>query len=291
EVDHSKDDETQVPYVIGVVTMALVLSTAAVGLRLLTRIRILHTFGPDDAFMAVAQLLTIGSAISIYAECQHGMGRHFWLMRDGEYIPYMKSFYTSIILYNLGLCVVKMSILLQYRRIFTYTLVQHLTAIGLVFEGCWTITLSLVLPLSCIPAAAFWDPSVQGRCIDSLTIWYVMAAVNLVTDFLTFSMPMPVIKSLQLPSRQKVMLTVVFCLGFFTCIISVYRITTLKTAAASSDPTWDNTSAAIWSLLELCIGVLAACLPTLKPLFAMLLPRLFKSTTSGRRSRPSKYGM
>lgn len=125
-----------------------------------------------------------------------------------------KSFYASIILYNIGLCVVKMSILLQYRRIFTYTLVQRLTAIGLIFEGCWTITLSLVLPLSCIPVAAFWDPSVSGRCIDSLTIWYVMAAINLVTDFLTFSMPLPVIKSLQLPNRQKIMLTGVFCLGF-----------------------------------------------------------------------------
>lgn len=66
-VDHNKDDETQLPYVIGIVTMALVLSTAAVILRLVTRARILHTFGPDDAFMAAAQILTIGSAIAIYA--------------------------------------------------------------------------------------------------------------------------------------------------------------------------------------------------------------------------------
>lgn len=65
-----------------------------------------------------------------------------------------------------------------------------------------------------------------------------------------------------------------------TCIISVYRITTLKAAADSVDPAWDNTDAAVWSLLELSIGVLAACLPTLKPLFAMALPRLFGSSSS-----------
>lgn len=44
----------------------------------------------------------------------------------------------------------------------------------------------------------------------------------------------------------------------------------------------------MWSLLELSIGVLAACLPTLKPLFALALPRLFRSTlanlsSAGRR--------
>lgn len=67
-----------------------------------------------------------------------------------------------------------------------------------------------------------------------------------------------------------------------TCIISVYRITTLRAASDSPDPTWDNTDAAVWSVLELSMGVLAACLPTLKPLLAPLLPRLFKSSTAGR---------
>lgn len=74
-----------------------------------------------------------------------------------------------------------------------------------------------------------------------------------------------------------------------TCIISVYRITTLSAAANSTDSTWDNVDAAVWSLLELSIGVLAACLPTLKPLFALALPRLFRSTlanlSSGRRQQ------
>lgn len=55
---------------------------------------------------------------------------------------------------------------------------------------------------------------------------------------------------------------------------------TLKTAAHTGDATWDNTDAAVWSYIELTIGVLAASLPTLKPLFALMLPRLFKSSTT-----------
>lgn len=57
---------------------------------------------------------------------------------------------------------------------------------------------------------------------------------------------------------------------------------TLKVAGESTDPSWDNTDAAVWSFIELSIGVLAACLPTLRPLFALIMPRFFKSTLSGR---------
>lgn len=55
---------------------------------------------------------------------------------------------------------------------------------------------------------------------------------------------------------------------------------TLRVAARSGDATWDNTDAAVWSYIELAIGILAASLPTLKPLFARMLPSLFKSTTT-----------
>lgn len=126
----------------------------------------------------------------------------------------MKSFYASIVIYNVATCVVKMSILLQYRRIFSGPVMQKLTAIGLVFEGCWSVTLSVLLPNVCNPVSSFWDPAVPGTCLNQLAIWYVMASVNLVTDFVVFSMPLPVIKNLQLPKKQKVMLMGVFCLGF-----------------------------------------------------------------------------
>lgn len=135
-------------------------------------------------------------------------------MQSEDYTPYMKSFYASVITYNVGVCVVKISIMLQYRRIFTGPVMQKMTMALLIFESCWATTLSILLPLVCNPVAMFWDTSVEGTCLDQLSIWYVMASINLVTDFVVFSMPLPVIKSLQLPRRQKIMLMGVFCLGF-----------------------------------------------------------------------------
>jgi hypothetical protein len=153
------------------------------------------------------------------------------MMPDEHFVPYMKvghpvrhqsydsdtnkgqSFYSSIAVYNVAVCLTKISILLQYKRIFSNTILKKIIIFGLCFLTCWGITLSFLLPMVCMPVAAFWDPNVKGFCLDNATIWYVMAGVNVVTDFAVFTMPIPVISSLQLPKKQKAMLLIVFTLG------------------------------------------------------------------------------
>lgn len=148
------------------------------------------------------------------SETAYGLGRHSWVMLPENLIPYLKSFFASIIVYNVGTCILKLSILLQIRRIFRSPLMQKLALAGLIFEGLWALVLSILLPLVCTPMAAFWDSSIKGKCVNQLAVWYVMAAINLATDFIVFSMPLPVIRSLQIPKKQKLMLMGVFCLGF-----------------------------------------------------------------------------
>jgi hypothetical protein len=69
-----------------------------------------------------------------------------------------------------------------------------------------------------------------------------------------------------------------------TCAISIYRIQTLRIASTTQDPTWDNAGAATWSFLELTVGVLAACLPTLRPIFVKTLRRQFGAAASDSKS-------
>ena len=83
----------------------------------------------------------------------------------------------------------------------------------LIFILAWTVTLSVLLPLVCFPVARFWETSLPGTCVDQLAVWYVMAGVNIITDAAIFVIPLPVIKSLQLPTKQKMLLVVVFGLG------------------------------------------------------------------------------
>ncbi|KAH8907368.1 hypothetical protein BR93DRAFT_911223 [Coniochaeta sp. PMI_546] len=289
--DHSLDSQSRFGEIVTVLAVFSVLSTAAVALRVFARWRLLHTFGLDDAVMMLAQCLAIGTAVCEGLEARYGLGRHQWIFRQEDRVPYMQAFYASVVAYNVGLCLVKLSILLQYRRIFVGSRIQHLILVLLVLFGAWTIALTFLLSLVCVPVAKFWDPTVGGHCLNELVIWYVVAGINLVTDFIVCGIPLPVISHLHLPRRQKLMLVAVFCLGFFTCIISIIRIPTLSVAAKTQDGTWDNVNAAIWSFLELNIAILAACLPTLRPILVKIMPRIFGSRSSDDPTdRPSGTG-
>ncbi|KAL5584177.1 hypothetical protein FOVSG1_015528 [Fusarium oxysporum f. sp. vasinfectum] len=270
------------------VTFSIV-SATAVALRTYIRSRVLHSFGRDDGFMVTAQMLTLGAAVAIGLENKYGLGYHTWEQPTSAYVPYMKSFYASVVVYNIATCLVKTGILFQYRRVFALPTIQRITLYGIIFMVAWTVVIAFLNILVCVPVAKFWDSNLPGRCLDPLTIWYAVAGFNLVTDIAIFCLPLPVIKSLNLPQRQKIMLFAIFSLGFFTCVISIYRIRTLKTAASTKDPNWDNVDAAIWSFLEVTIAIITACLPTLRPLFSRLVPRKFASSF-GRSNRPSNYG-
>ncbi|KAH7119417.1 hypothetical protein B0J13DRAFT_513402 [Dactylonectria estremocensis] len=288
-VNHSLDGESRSAEICIILSIFCLLSTIAVVLRSYIRLVLLRAFGFDDRIMVVAQLLTIGTAVAIGVETKYGLGFHTWLQPQEQFIPYMQAFYSSVVIYNIAMCAVKIAILLQYRRIFAVRIMQFITFYGVVFMTAWTITLCFLLTLTCIPVAKFWDSTISGRCLNSLIIWYVMAGFNLATDVAIFCLPLPMIRSLQLPRKQKIMLFVIFCLGFFTCIISIIRIQTLKIAASTEDPNWDNVDAAIWSFLELNIAIIATCLPTLRPIFSKMMPRLFGSSL-GRSQRRSGYG-
>ncbi|KAK4159614.1 hypothetical protein QBC43DRAFT_272187 [Cladorrhinum sp. PSN259] len=297
------DGESRAATVIAILSVVTILSTLVVSLRCYCRAVILGNFGLDDALIIPAQILTIATAIAIGLEAKYGLGRHIWTMPDEHYVPYMKSFYCSIIFYNVGVSLTKISILLQYKRIFPNTIpvLPTIIKVGLVILILWATTLCFLLPMVCMPVAAFWDPDVKGSCLDQATIWYVMAAFNVATDFAVFTIPIPIISSLHLPIRQRAMLFVVFTIGIFPCAISIYRIRTLHAAATSTDPTWDNVGAATFSFLELSVGVIAICLPPLRPMLIRFMPRVFGTLlntgsrsgagpTSGRRVSYAPFG-
>jgi len=186
--------------------------------------------------------------------------------------------------YNAAQIMTKMSFLFQYRRIFqeggrTRVICLYL----IIFLGLWGVTQEVLVCFSCQPISVF-IPSQAAVCIDSLTIWYLTSIMNIITDFIVFMVPMPAIRSLQLPRRQKLLVISIFCLGFFTCIISIVRLFTLRAAINTSDPTWDNVPSAYWSIVELNCGILCASLPPLRPLLRHFGLAGLSNRSSGRRS-------
>src|SRR5690242_4996693 len=133
-----------------------------------------------------------------------------------------------MLIYNLAQIITKMSFLFQYRRIFDSGGRTRLVCLYLlVFLGLWGITQSVLVAFACVPTSLF-IPSQVPICLDSLSIYYLTSIMNIITDFIIFTVPLPAIGGLHLPLRQKVLVMLIFCLGFFTCAISIVRLFTLR---------------------------------------------------------------
>jgi len=59
------------------------------------------------------------------------------------------------------------------------------------------------------------------------------------------------------------------------------RLHSLYVIGRSTDVTWDNVGAATWSAVELNVGIVCACLPTMRPLINAISPKLLDSTRRG----------
>ncbi|KAG9816482.1 hypothetical protein KCU68_g18832, partial [Aureobasidium melanogenum] len=204
---------------------------------------------------------------------------------------FSKAFWASVPVYQASLCLTKISILLQYRRVFVGSDIQRviLGSIGvIVVYGLWSVFSTAFM---CTPVAYFWDRSISGHCLSRLGVWFANASINIITDVVICLMPVPVLNRLRLPRKQKYALIGVFSLGLFVCLTSILRLKALYDISVSTDITWDNTPAAYWSSLECNFSIVAACLPMLRKTITRFFPRIFSSSSnpdSNHRYLPSR---
>lgn len=219
--------------------------------------------------------------------------------------------------YYLSLTFTKVSILLQYLRIFppgsqsNRFRMMCFAVLGLVsVYGAWTFFGSI---FECWPIPYFWDKSIDGHCMNQYIVWFFNAGVNIATDFIIVILPIAQIRQLNLPKRQKRLLIIVFGLaGLYVpsrdlvliflrngctrsdqdvltsyacsvCIVSILRLQSLVTISNSEDPTYDNGPAATWSSIEANVGITCACLPPLRPLISRFAPTFFPGSRGSRR--------
>lgn len=83
----------------------------------------------------------------------------------------------------------------------------------------------LVCIFQCAPIQKAWDLSItDGRCDVNINAFYIANAVtNIATDVLTYVLPIGLIHDLHIPSRQKIAVGVMLCLGFLQVMLHRYE--------------------------------------------------------------------
>lgn len=71
-----------------------------------------------------------------------------------------------------------------------------------------------------------------------------------------------------------------------TCIVSVLRLVWLYPISITKDVTYESPLSALWSNVELNVGILCSCVPTLRSCMTRLFPSLFSPNPSTRGTQP-----
>ncbi|KAF2712012.1 hypothetical protein K504DRAFT_363733, partial [Pleomassaria siparia CBS 279.74] len=263
--------ESMAPLINTLAIVFVVFSTVSVVLRLYTRRLCLNALWADDVLIALAQSLAIVCTVTTVLEVIWGLGRHTKFVEAVYATKQLKCLYANIMIYNAAQILTKISFLIQYRRLFPGPMIQKICRYLLGFIAAWGIIQEFIVGFSCTPLTTF-STSMVGKCIYTLPVWYLTSVMNIITDFMVFTIPVYPVVKLQMRMRQKMLLLALFGLGFFTCVISLIRLSTLHSGIDTTDPFWDNAPAAYWSVIELNCGIICACLPTLRPLIQKAIP-------------------
>jgi len=131
----------------------------------------------------------------------------------------------------------------------------------------------------CKPIAAQWNRSVKAKCYSKelyRDFGLFNTACNIFTDVLFATLPIPLIWSLQLQRRIRVYLIAILSGGYIAVAVGIARAVFIISFVHQRDGTF-YPWAPFFASLQLHLGIVAACAPTLRP----LLGRTLRLTNAG----------
>ncbi|KAI1483850.1 hypothetical protein F4774DRAFT_425514 [Daldinia eschscholtzii] len=266
----------------------LAICPIVVGTRIWSRLGNGGHLGADDWTILVSLAFALASSAIMLAACHYGYGRHTYSLSGPDKYQAFKYFYLCQVTYKACINLTKASILLLYLRIFSNTKwFRYACRFVLLIVVMYCIASVTATIFQCTPVTKAFDKSLKGTCIDNGKFWYANSGFSIATDIIILTLPMTLVYALQIPRVQKAALMIVFALGVFVVITSCLRVTTIDLQAKTPDPTYDIAST-MWTIIEMNVALVCACLPQIRPLIIKWFPRLMPAYYSNSREQSDK---
>ncbi|CAK7238509.1 hypothetical protein SEUCBS140593_010760 [Sporothrix eucalyptigena] len=251
--------------------------------RFLYRIFIAHNFGADDWVALAAFVVGIpNSVINIQGLSVNGLGRDVWTLQTAKIYRFIRFFYIAEILYFAIVALLKLTLLFFYLRIFPTQGVRRViwATIGLV--TVYGLTFVLVGIFQCQPISYYWtnwDGDHRGHCLNIKTIAWTNAAIGIALDLWMLAIPLWQLRKLRLHWKKKLGVSFMFIVGTFVTVVSILRLHSLLSLNNSTNATWDNYEIINWSTIEVNVGTMCACLPSVRLILVHFFPRVLGSSS------------
>ncbi|CAI6330444.1 unnamed protein product [Periconia digitata] len=233
----------------------------------------------------------------VFARLWYHGGCHIWDMEFPLYTLQRKLVMAIEINFVVATGLIKISILLFYRRLGARGVSQAFKAATWLTVGSIvlsTMTFCLISLFGCQPISAFWNQSdiekmVAGykyTCIEEAPVVLAAGIVSTIQDFITALLPSFIYWKIQIPLRQKAALFGIFAIAYGVVAFGAVRTySTWILYYETYDISWQSWEVWNWTLAELYVGVICANAPALRIFFKQYLNPKFKGSKQQPRSK------
>ncbi|UNI21695.1 hypothetical protein JDV02_007663 [Purpureocillium takamizusanense] len=245
-----------------------------------------RSLAPEDTVILGTLALRVSCIIiNVRGLAHHGLGRDVWTLPLEELSTFGMYLYIMEVLYFVELSLIKISLSLFYMGIFPGTNIRRLLLGTTIFNGIFGLAFALAGIFQCQPVSYFWtqytDPR-GGSCINLNAFGWVNGALSVAVDLWLIAIPLSQVSKLTLHWKKKMGVIIMFIMGTFVTVVSILRLQSLVFFANSTNPTYDQWSPVNWSTVEVNVGMICTCLPSLRLILVRIFPRLGSGSKGGR---------
>ncbi|KAE8151794.1 hypothetical protein BDV25DRAFT_138508 [Aspergillus avenaceus] len=240
----------------------------------------------DDYTIIVAYILAVFIFAMNASMIHHGFGKDIWTITPFDNITIiLKRFYIYVLAYKAQISLAKISVCLFLLRIFRSPAFRYTAYTIIALNTAIAMTWVLVDALRCNPihlAWTGWAKEEPGKCIDFIAATFANSFVNIAVDTVMVIMPIYEVIKLNLDSRRKLGVGVMFAMGLILTVVAILRVVVFYFNRWNKNPTVELQPINVWSVVECQIAVVCACLPAARALLLHFFPGMMGG--SGRDS-------
>ncbi|KAF2439100.1 hypothetical protein P171DRAFT_370495 [Karstenula rhodostoma CBS 690.94] len=282
-------DTNYAPTFLAVTGVFTLLAIGLCSARIYSRLRPRFNLRIDDYLILVATILCVVDFFLSLTASLHGWGHHSHYVTPHDITLVMKVNFVQQVVWIAAIALTRLSIALSLLRL------SH--------DRYWKLTLWSIIAIqmltyfghmlfqfaNCTPLRASWEPVYDVRCWPRkyvLIFGWVANTLLVLNDAVLALLPIHLIRTLHRSTREKVLICCLMATGLLAAVIAAYRMG-LSDSTFAGDLLSSTVMMSMWCMLEVLLGIIAACLAPLKAPVERVLHRVGLLVSRGSVTRPS----
>ncbi|KAF2269191.1 hypothetical protein CC78DRAFT_612648 [Lojkania enalia] len=258
------------------VILCSILSGIFVLLRAYTKLVVIKSVDAADYFILIGFFFLLSEVIIGHWASGAGSGVHQWQLTVAQLFDLLYWMNIAEIVYGPTTFFAKMSVILQYIKVFAPKLSPvnrpmffASRAVIIISALAYTIMM-FYMTFYCTPRSLIWNKLQPGKCLSVEPAITASPIFNIIIDVVMLLLPIMSLLKLQIATKKKVHISLLFGTGIVATVASIIRIIyAVRTLKPNADISYLTLGLGLWSYAEITLVLIASS--------AFTLPKLIKS--------------